>query len=494
MSTSVDIEFKDFGYFDSDVTGFNDATGLPIFDRAQNSEFLANMLGALIGNGVYPNPSTNLQVIERDDAVFGVQVLPGKIWIDGRFAWPKEPILLEADPASTTADRIDIIVVERNNPDRKFSVKCITGTPAASPVPPTPERTTDVHQRVLCQYRVRRNATKVNQADITDTRYNSDLCGVVTGTITQIDTTTLYEQINAAIVDHQAYLEENKQFVKDFTASIQDEGYMKPDVEYIGYNTVNKTPIGSTNELVPDTAGHAIYVSASGNDETGDGSEENPYLTIRRAYESIPLNWYGNCTIYIGAGSYYETMDYQRDSAIAESMYWRLDRPLNLATLQFIGESAATASELTSRLWAKIFIDYNQPYIAFVNIYSRDTNNNAKTTEAMFWYQGTKGMHLSSCRIGGNSNARSVIGVRTYYGQGSGEITIRACTFVWCYAGINNWGFYINAWSTEFNSNNIGAYSQRGAVTVLATSTYTGNSTDYQKSNGGVLANEGTWI
>lgn len=268
MSTSVDIEFKDFGYFDSDVTGFDDATGLPIFDRAQNSEFLANMLGAIIGNGVYPNPSTNLQVIERDDAVFGVQVLPGKIWIDGRFAWPKEPILLEADPASTTADRIDIVVVERNNPDRKFTVKCITGAPAASPVPPSPERTTDVHQRVLCQYRVRRNATKVNQADILDTRMDNELCGYVTGVVEQIDGETLFAQIEAMIQGAEIqYTEWFNQIVAEWEAWWNDQqdrdGYLTVAGQNPSLLTTDKTVLGAINELCEDRANENILVNGA---------------------------------------------------------------------------------------------------------------------------------------------------------------------------------------------------------------------------------------
>ena len=268
MSTSVDIEFKDFGYFDSDVTGFDDATGLPIFDRAQNSEFLANMLGALIGNGVYPNPSTNLQVIERDDAVFGVQVLPGKVWIDGRFAWPKEPILLEADPASTTADRIDIIVVERNNPDRKFSVKCITGAPATSPVPPSPERTTDIHQRVLCQYRVRRNATKVNQADILDTRMDNELCGYVTGVVEQIDGETLFAQIEAMIQGAEIqYTEWFNQIVAEWEEWWNDQqdrdGYLTAAGQNPSLETNDKTVLGAINELCDDRANENLLVNGA---------------------------------------------------------------------------------------------------------------------------------------------------------------------------------------------------------------------------------------
>lgn len=251
MSTSVDIEVKDFGYFDSDVTGFDDATGLPIFDRAQNSEFLANMLAAIIGNGVYPNPSTNLQVVERDDGVFGVQVLPGRVWIGGRFAYPKEAILLESEPASTTADRIDAVVVERNAPDRKFSIKCVSGTPAATPVAPAPERSTDIHQLVLAHVRVRKNATSINAVDIDSTvRMDNELCGYVTGVIEQIDGETLFAQIEAIIAGEVEHLNEQNEYIQELIKDIQTQDLIGVNTAYPEHlNTNDKTAFGGINEV-----------------------------------------------------------------------------------------------------------------------------------------------------------------------------------------------------------------------------------------------------
>lgn len=198
----------EYGYFDSEVTGFDDATGLPIFDRAQDSDFMAAMFASIWGNGVYPNPSDNLQVMERDDSQFGVKVMPGKLWIQGRFGKEIEVSDFVFDAASSTAPRIDIIVAELNKPNREVTLKYIKGTPATTPTAPELVRTSDVYQICLAQCTIRRNATKVNQSDILDTRSNTVLCGYVSGVITQVDTQTLFNQYLAKMEELNSLMEE----------------------------------------------------------------------------------------------------------------------------------------------------------------------------------------------------------------------------------------------------------------------------------------------
>lgn len=194
----------DYGYFDSEVTGFDDATGLPIFDRAQDSDFMAAMFASVWGSGVYPNPSDNLQVMERDDSTFGVKIMPGRCWIQGRFGKQEDAENIELTAASTTADRIDNIVVELSKTNRTVTIKKVDGVPSSAPAAPALVRTSDTFQICLAQCRVRKNAVKVNQSDIIDTRPNADLCGYVTGIITQVDTTTIFNQYSSWLEAIQA--------------------------------------------------------------------------------------------------------------------------------------------------------------------------------------------------------------------------------------------------------------------------------------------------
>lgn len=193
----------EYGYFDSEITGYEDTTGMPIFDRAQNAQFLADMYASLITSGVYPNPSDNYQVMERDDGKLGVKVMPGRLWIKGRFGTDDEPTVLDAPTASTTANRIDIVVAELNFVDRKIELKYVTGGATA----PSLVRNTDAYQIQLAQVTVPKNTTKISQGNILDTRANTALCGYVTGIITQVDTTTLFNQYAAKVRDTDNYID-----------------------------------------------------------------------------------------------------------------------------------------------------------------------------------------------------------------------------------------------------------------------------------------------
>lgn len=89
--------------------------------------------------------------------------------------------------ADSQYKRIDNIVIERNDTDRQFYLKVVQGSPAASPVAPTPVRTGGVYQLVLARVLVNAGATDVSPANITDTRADTDLCGIVTGTVEEMD-------------------------------------------------------------------------------------------------------------------------------------------------------------------------------------------------------------------------------------------------------------------------------------------------------------------
>lgn len=53
-----------------------------------------------------------------------------------------------------------------------------------------------------------------------------------------------------------------------------------------------------------------IYVTTSGNDTTGDGTQSKPYKTVQAALDTIPKNLGGHvATIYMGPGTYSGTID-----------------------------------------------------------------------------------------------------------------------------------------------------------------------------------------
>lgn len=76
-----------------------------------------------------------------------------------------------------------------------------------------------------------------------------------------------------------------------FTKTISGIGSFVAELETIGTNEVN----------------NAIYVSTSGNDASGDGTENNPFATIKKAIDSISKNLNNKeITIVVESGTYAE--------------------------------------------------------------------------------------------------------------------------------------------------------------------------------------------
>lgn len=184
-----------YGFFDSEITGFDDQ-GLPVFDRAESSDFLAMFISRIISDGVLGQPGDCFQVTAGEGMV--LKVRPGFAVVQGRFAvdWNVASVTVPAAPAAHK--RIDRVVLRANYPQRLCELVVKEGTPAASPVPPgllQPE-SGDYYELCLATVAVGQNQGVITQADITDTRYDSSVCGVVTQVIDHLDTAVFFAQLN----------------------------------------------------------------------------------------------------------------------------------------------------------------------------------------------------------------------------------------------------------------------------------------------------------
>lgn len=107
--------------------------------------------------------------------------------IDGKVRFFETAETLKLEVASATYDRIDTIVLERNDTERDITVRAVTGGYSSNPAATAPVRENGVYQLVIAQIYVAAGATGIAQTDITDTRTNKELCGVVTGAVEQYD-------------------------------------------------------------------------------------------------------------------------------------------------------------------------------------------------------------------------------------------------------------------------------------------------------------------
>lgn len=166
------------------------------YDRVYLAEDFASYFESFISNGVFAKYSNQLQVIAESDPAMSVQVSTGRGWINGYFYENTDLFHLAVELADGVLNRIDSVVLQLDFQNRAINLKIKKGTPASSPVAPTLTRNNDYYELQLATIAVNAGAINVTQAQITDTRLNTEVCGWVTGTVTQIDTTTLFEQFN----------------------------------------------------------------------------------------------------------------------------------------------------------------------------------------------------------------------------------------------------------------------------------------------------------
>ena len=198
--------------------------GVP--DRLYKADMFASYFSSFIGNGVFPNPSTNLQVVATDNNMT-VRVKAGKAFINGYYYNNDDDLILTIDNADGILHRIDSIVIRLDFINREIKAYVKKGTFSNSPNKPELQRDDDRYELCLADIKINAGAIKITQSNINDNRLNSELCGLVTGTVDQVDTTTLYNQLQAPIeeksIDMKTWIEEAKEYFSNWLSTTQTE-------------------------------------------------------------------------------------------------------------------------------------------------------------------------------------------------------------------------------------------------------------------------------
>ncbi|MGH4125590.1 MAG: hypothetical protein ACREV6_21980 [Clostridium sp.] len=185
-------------------------------DREYFAQDFAQYFASFIGNGVFPLPSTNLQIISNSNMTVTLKL--GKSWIDGYFYINTDDLILPLENADGVLKRIDRVVIQFNTINRTITANIKKGTFASAPIAPTLQRDADVYELGIADIYINKGAVSIVQADITDLRANTSLCGIVHGVVQQLDTTTFFNQYQDWITSKKAQY--NAELV-DWTAEKQ---------------------------------------------------------------------------------------------------------------------------------------------------------------------------------------------------------------------------------------------------------------------------------
>ena len=189
------------------------------FDRVYLAEHFAKYFASFIGNGIFGGKSDELMVTQSMNSGMKVDVLSGMAWING-FWYENDNnfpnLSLDVSVADGALDRIDNVVLRLGRLEREIKAEVVRGTPASKPVAPALKRDTDYYELKLAEIHVKAGTLNITQAEIVDTRLDSNVCGFVVGLIQQFDTTEFGKQLQSYISNYSSYY---KGFIEELEAA-----------------------------------------------------------------------------------------------------------------------------------------------------------------------------------------------------------------------------------------------------------------------------------
>ena len=168
------------------------------YDADDASGFLSTRL-----SGVY---SADEDFAVTANGGLTVTVSAGQAWVRpvrfrGRSIIMEQPETVTLTAADTVRSRIDRLVLRYDAAAKKTRLQVLEGTPdSASPTAPEITRTALVYDLCLAEIRRPAGSTEITAADITDTRADENMCGVMRDSVTGIPTAQL--QAQAAAIEH----------------------------------------------------------------------------------------------------------------------------------------------------------------------------------------------------------------------------------------------------------------------------------------------------
>lgn len=275
--------------FDSHVTFESDGT--PVYDRAITSAPLRKLIAKLLTDGILPNPSTNLQV--EAGSGMNVVVNPGFAICAGGLKLEENQRTLAIQAADSNYDRIDTVVLRWNDNDseRICDLYIVEGIPAASPLRPELTRTESIWELGLADLFVNKNYSAISNQRITDTRYETARCGIISA-ISEFDTTTLYQQVQADLAGFKAseqadfitwFNDIKGQLSEDAAGNLQKQiGTLESLKTEVKNNLVN-----ALNWVVDKTSGVIAKLGSADISKIGDGTVTGAIVNNKEAIEDV---------------------------------------------------------------------------------------------------------------------------------------------------------------------------------------------------------------
>lgn len=262
-------------------------------------------------SGVY-SKETNFAV--SNTGTRQITVAPGLAWINyddfkGVSVCSREENVLTVPEADNTLNRVDRVVLQFDTSENIAAIKLKTGTPAVAAQPPDILQNHNQYELGLCTISVPAGSTAVTAADITDTRADETVCGVMRDGVTGIPTAQLQTQVKAMLDSLQAEVDSRSFYTK--AEADAEHAKLQEQLNNIGSLTSRQVYCQRVAEsmTIPDDVDYVVLTNSDCTtiDDTCAvvARGGNAYATHDNKTDRIKFGADGTLTVTITSGYYF---------------------------------------------------------------------------------------------------------------------------------------------------------------------------------------------
>ena len=240
-----------------------------------------------------------------------VTVSAGQAWVRparfrGRSIIMEQPETVTLTAADTVRSRIDRLVLQYDAAAKKTRLQVLEGTPdSASPTAPEITRTALVYDLCLAEIRRPAGSTEITAADITDTRADEDVCGVMRDSVTGIPTAQLQAQALAMMTQLSTELHTKLDVLDAAIAAVESGNFYTKAEADKKFGTPYTLPPATADQLGGVKVGDYLDIAPDG---TLSGKTLNDKIAAAVAVKSeARLVW----TTTASTGTKWKTLDVQ---------------------------------------------------------------------------------------------------------------------------------------------------------------------------------------
>ena len=234
-----------------------------------------------------------------------ITIAPGLAWINyddfkGVSVCSREDTVLTVPDADNTLNRVDRVVLQFDTSSNLTAIRLKTGTPAVAAQPPDILQNHNQYELGLCTISVPAGSAAVTSADITDTRTDEAVCGLMRDGVTGIPTETLLAQYTAILTAMQQSGNAQLQQLAESIKAVDSGSFYTKEQADAKFGTPYSLPPATADQLGGVKVGDYLDVDEDG---TLSGKTLNDKIAAAVAVKSEPrLVW--NTTVTAAASNH----------------------------------------------------------------------------------------------------------------------------------------------------------------------------------------------